>query len=204
MKSLGLFSQIVAAGLSLTIGYFYVQPTVAEIGETQTETAQYETERRKIESINNQLAMHLATLDSIPPTDRERLVTYMPRAIDEVSVMRDISFIVERANVDNIGLSYDGPLDGRQTILSRGNDADSRQGRQPATPHAFTVDIEGTYDEIKNFLRLLELNEYPLEINQLSLSSNDAVAVQEGDNAPMTVNVTLVTFVGDLSLINDN
>jgi len=50
----------------------------------------------------------------------------------------------------------------------------------------------------------LELNEYPLEINQLSLSSNDAVAVQEGDNAPMTVNVTLVTFVGDLSLINDN
>lgn len=204
MKSLGLFSQIIAVGLALTIAYFYVQPTVAEIGDIQTETARYETERKKIEAINDQLTMHLATLDSIPPADKARLATYMPREVDDISIMRDISFIAERANMTNTALSYNGPLDEENRLFSQSDGTDSSLADQAATPHSFTVDVQGSYDEIKNFLRLLELNEYPLEVHELSLSSNDAVAGQETSSASMTAAMTLVTYVDELVLVNGN
>ena len=206
MKSLGLLSQILTVGLALTIGYFYVQPTVAEIGEVQTEIDRYETERKKIEVINDQLAMHQATLDSIPPTDKVRLATYMPRVADDISIMRDISFIVERANVTNTALSYDGSHEENKTVFSQDNDADSRLGEQAASPHAFTVEVQGSYDEIKNFLRLLEMNEYPLEVHQLSLSSNESGESQNEstDSELMTASMTLVTYVDELVLISSN
>jgi hypothetical protein len=197
MKSLGLFSQLISVAVAVVIGYFYVQPTIIEIGVIQGDSSQYETERKKIEAINNQLAMNIATFESIPRIDKERLATYMPRSIDEVSVMRDISFIIELAAVTNTALSYDGPLANEKTIFSQDNDSDSSSlGQQAASPHSFTVGVQGTYAEVKEFLRLLEQNEYPLEVHNLSLETTEA--------GGMIAVMKLVTYLDELILVTPN
>ena len=196
MNPLSLFSQMLAVALALAIGYFYVQPTIQEIGAIQTDIAIYKVELVKIESVNNQLTEEMAALESISRTDKERLATYMPRFIDDISIMRDISFIVDRAGVMNTGLSYDGVDQSTKTVFSQGDDSRSALGDQSATPHSFTVDVEGSYDEIKAFLRLLEQNEYPLEVHELSMSV--------GDTGSLTASMQLITYVDQLVLVSSN
>lgn len=200
MNPLGLFSQVGAVAIALTIGYFYVQPTISEIGIIQDDIATYKAERVKIEDINNQLATKRAAFDSISRSDKERLSTYMPRSIDDVSIMRDISFILEQAGVVSRALFYEGPLKQPNTVFSQSSsnqdDLQSGIGSQPATPHSFVVEVQGTYQQVKTLLRLLEQNEYPLEVHQLFMSADEVGIV--------SLNMELVTYVDELVLVNSN
>lgn len=196
MNPLGLFSQILAVSLALTIGYFYVQPTIDEIGIIQTDTATYKAERIKIESINSQLAADMATFQSIPRADKERLATYMPKFLDDISVMRDISFIVQEASVVSTELSYDGALNEDQKVFSQSDNSQSGLPSQPAIPHSFSLTLQGTYPNIKAFLRLLEQNEYPLEVHQLTVSADET--------GLLSVSMQLVTYVDQLVLVTNN
>jgi hypothetical protein len=53
MKSIGLFSQIGAVLVAGVIGFYYVEPTITEIGVIQTDIAELQVERNKIAEINN-------------------------------------------------------------------------------------------------------------------------------------------------------
>jgi len=195
MNPLGLFSQVLAVVIALTIGYFYVQPTIDEIGVIQDDIATYTAERVKIESINNQLAMELAAFESISRSDKERLATYMPHFIDDISIMRDISFIVEQAGVTNTALSYEGAVDAERAVFSQAN-SQSSFSDQPPTSHSFSVNIQGSYDAVKTFLRLLERNEYPLEVHELSMATDEVGLI--------TASMQLVTYVDELVLVSNN
>jgi len=196
MKSLGLFSQIIAIILAVVVGFFYVQPTVTEIGEIQTDTARYQVERKKIQEINQQLAQNIATFESVSRADKEQLAVYMPRQADDISIMRDISFIVDRAGVVSTALSYNGASTQEAFLFSEDDTNGSDLGDQAATPHAFTVGITGTYPAIKDFLRLLEQNHYPLEVHQLTMSATET--------GLMDANLSLITYVDELSLVTSN
>jgi len=196
MNTLSLFSQISAITIAVTIGYFYVQPTIEEIGVIQTDTATYQTERVKIEAINSQLAANVSAFQSISRIDKERLAAYMPKTLDDISIMRDISFIAQEALVNKTSLEYEGvPAEGRQ-VFSQNEDSQLSERNKPATPHAFDVTIEGSYSNIKAFLRLLEQTEYPLEVHELEISTNEA--------ASLSARMQLVTYVDHLVLVNDN
>lgn len=181
--------------IALAIGYFYVQPTISEIGVIQDDIAIYTNERLKIETINTQLANEISAFESISRADKERLATYMPRFIDDISIMRDISFIVETAGVTNTTMTYEGVAEAQTAVFSQTN-SQSEFSDQPPTSHSFTVVIEGTYEEVKLFLRLLEQNEYPLEVHELSMTT-------DGFNL-ITANMKLVTYVDELVLVSNN
>jgi hypothetical protein len=178
------------------IGYFYIVPTIDEIGMIQTDTATYKEERVKIESINNQLAEDLATFESISRADKERLATYMPGVVDDISVMRDISFIVEQADVTSTALSYDGLQEAKRSILSQTGGTVSALGDNAATAHSFALDIQGTYEDTKTFLRLLEQNEYPLEVHELNITTDE--------NGLINASMKLITYVDTLVLVSGN
>lgn len=196
MNQLGLFSQIAAVALAVVIGVFYVQPTIDEIGVIQTDTERYQVERKKIESINNQLASSVATFESISRADKERLATYMPRFVDDISVMRDLTFMIDAAGLTNTGIVYDGEFRPERAVFTEQASGASALGEQAPTPHAVTVGVRGQYDQVKNFLRLLEQNEYPLEVHQLDLTADELGLI--------TANMTLHTYADDLVLVTSN
>jgi hypothetical protein len=195
MNPLGLFSQVLAVAMAISIGYFYVQPTIDEIGTVQDDIATYAAERVKIESINSQLAVQLAAFESISRADKVRLATYMPRTMDDIAIMRDVSFIVEQAGVTNTELSYDGLKQSEKAVFSQ-TSSQSDFGDQPATAHSFKVGIQGTYTEIKAFLQLVEQNEYPLEVHELSITTDETEL--------LSANMQLVTYVDELVLVSNN
>lgn len=147
--------------LGVGIIFTYVKPTFAEIGTMQSAIAQYQEEQEKVNEVNAQLSSLVAKVNVITVSDMRALMTYMPDMVDHVAVSRDIFTIAEIAGVYLKDVSYDGEI-----VASAAPEAGPQL--QP-TEYAFSTNISGTYDQVKYFLQLLEQNNYPLDIQEMSL-----------------------------------
>ena len=157
----GLFTQIAMLIVSVSIVFTYVRPAFGEIGKVQDDIDVYVTERQKVTSVNSTLAGLLSKMNSISNDDRRRLYSYLPDEVDDIAVLRDLAIISLQAGVLYKNASFIGAED----------DSTSRKNETVVGPqaHTFALSIEGTYDQIKNLLRLMEQNNYPLEIRNLSI-----------------------------------
>lgn len=183
MKPLGLISQISAIGLAISIVALFVRPTLADIGNVQTEIQEYQAARERVMETNQALASHVAEMESVNLEDRTRLSTYMPALLDEVAVLRDIEIIAQNADVNYSGIQYNGILvdSSEETRLSQSNLAPVAQ--------EFSIVVDGNYGKIKDFFSLLEQNHYPLQIHALKMG------VREADF--LSAEVSVVTYVAD-------
>ncbi|MBP6881526.1 MAG: hypothetical protein KBC35_02790 [Candidatus Pacebacteria bacterium] len=159
----GVFTQFVMVVLSVGIIFTYIKPAFKEIAVIQSETKIYEEEITKVLSVNSQLSDLQADMESVSVTDKLRLRSYMPDSIDELMIMRDLYLITNKS-----GTLYKG-------VLASGNQGGAQKKKASTTSidpnqHAFTLSAEGTYAQIKNLFSLLEKNNYPLEIQGVSLS----------------------------------
>ena len=176
----GLFTQIVVAALAIGIAVTYVQPTFTEIGEVQSSIAEYEREIDRVSDVNQRLAALVAQADSLSVSDRRALQTYLPNSIDIVSVPRDISAMADEAGVLLRSVGYDGEV---SYFSRRANQA----ADENPMAHAFAVQVEGTYEQIKTFLSLTERNEYPLQLGTLDIRADE-------ENALIDAGIKLITF----------
>lgn len=156
--------QVLVLGISIAIGYLYVYPTFTEIGETQDAIVQYETELGNITAVNAQLANLVQRTNTLSSADRQKLDQYLPSTLDTIAIPRTIQIIADEVGVI---LNNIGPVAVRTT-----NQSGDEFGSAPQVAQ-FSVQVSGTYEQIKRLLRLLEQNEYPLEINELTLTNPD-------------------------------
>lgn len=189
MKPLGLVSQILAIVLAVAIAFLFVRPTFNEIGALQTDIEQYKTERQRVAQINQSLANKVATLQSIPNSEVERITRYMPSFIDEVAVLRDIEIIASAAGVTYNSIDF-------ESIFTVADAQDqSRSNAQEPVLYSFAVSVEGSYERIKAFLSFLEQNHYPLQVY--------AVTMSEVEGGLMQLDATVVTYIDEqLDLVN--
>jgi len=162
----GLFSQILMIGAAVAIVMTYIQPALVGVQETQENTGLYQAERQKISAVNSLLTNQASRLDAIAASDKKRLATYMPDDVDEVDVPRTIQAIAVQSGVLFKNVVYESLLD------SYLRNQTAQAGTYPI-PHVFTVTVDGTYLQIKDMLRLLEQNDYPLEVHELTISVLD-------------------------------
>lgn len=158
----GLFTQIAMLILAVAIIITYVQPTFVRIGSVQDDIGVYEEQRSKVAAVNGQLAALVARMESVSNDDKRRLLTYLPDSVDEVAVQRDLVAIMAEAGVIYKSVSYMGKIEDLST-------ASDEKVILPAAS-SFELAMDGTYGQIKNFLRLLEQNQYPLEIRNLDIN----------------------------------
>lgn len=152
---------ILGVGIVLT----YVKPTFAEIGVMQSTIVQYQEEQRKVNEVNAQLASLVAQVNLITTSDMRALTTYMPDMVDHVAVSRDIFTIAELAGVYLQDVTYDGEI-------AAAGDSGTSLEPQP-TQHGFSTRVSGTYDQVKFFIELLEQNNYPLDIQEMTLDGTE-------------------------------
>jgi len=157
----GLFTQIAMLILAVAIIITYVQPAFVKIGSVQDDIGIYEEQRNKVASVNDQLAALVARMESVSNDDKRRLLTYLPDSVDEVAVQRDLVAIMAEAGVIYKSVSYMGKASDQTTA--------SKAEIVLPSGSSFDLAIDGTYGQIKNFLRLLEQNQYPLEIQNLDI-----------------------------------
>ncbi len=148
-----LFTQLLLAGLAIALIYVYVQPTLVDISEARDNIALYQSKQQQVDEVNQRLALLVNEVNSIPPADQRALLTYMPDKVDVASVSRDIFTMSQISNIEVSAIKY------AETDVSLDDD-------EPKT-HTFNVVAKGDYQGIKNFLGLLEQNNYPLEVYEL-------------------------------------
>lgn len=161
----GLFTQIGMVIIAIAIIITYVKPTFTEISEVQDSIEVYQSERAKVESVNEQLATLLSRMEGVSNDDKRRLQTYLPDTVDGISVRRDLTLITQEAGVFYKDTSYGGES---YNNSNRNNKTQDEVGGNP-TAHSLTLSVEGTYTQLKNLFRLIEQNNYPLEVSSVSI-----------------------------------
>ncbi|MFT5832147.1 MAG: hypothetical protein ACI9SY_000530 [Candidatus Paceibacteria bacterium] len=181
MKPLGIISQILLSGLTVAVVTFFIQPNFTEIGELQNEMQEFSLERERVSETNQLLASRVSELESIAVSDRDRLSTYLPMVLDEVAVLRDIEIIANNAGVDYAGIIHSGEIvdSSEETRLSQSDKQIVGQG--------FSVTAIGNYNQLKDFLSMLEQNAYPLQVYSLKIDPLDG--------GFLSAELALVTYV---------
>lgn len=181
----GVFAQFVMVILSVGIIFTYIKPTFERIGEIQNETVTYEEEISKVLSVNSKLSDLQTKMDSVSMSDKLRLLNYMPDTLDELMVLRDLYLITNQS-----GALYRGVTSGTS---QGGQKQKSASGENAPIQHDFSLSVEGTYTQIKSLFRLLEQNKYPLEVQDLALSSSG------GGFMTATIGLTTYSFQNDIT-----
>ncbi|MFT7644722.1 MAG: hypothetical protein ACI9BF_000377 [Candidatus Paceibacteria bacterium] len=177
-----LFSQLTMILVSSAIVFTYVRPSLNEIASVQDTVIVYKEKRESVVVVNKQLTSLVTRLESVSNIDKNKLLTYLPDAIDYVSVHRDLLLISREAGVTYLNSVY---LDENSNSNSKKEYAQEDDINLLAE-HKFTLSIEGTYGQLKNLLYLIEKNHYPLEVRKID------VQPKEGD--VLSTEITLATY----------
>lgn len=192
----GLITQIGMIVVAVGIFVTYVQPALNRVRVNQDEIAVMRTEREKVALVNNTLASLVARAENIEPTQYQKLLTYLPREIDVVTVQRDVLAIAEEAGIELTDLSA---LKDKNGVAPESVSSDPTLATLQR--HAFTVGFTDTYDNIKRFFTLVERNHYPLHVAELKFATLGQGSGEEANRVAneLPVSITLETFALDLS-----
>ena len=160
----GIFSQIVMVALAIGIAFFYINPTFEEISKMQEETKLYQDEKQKVDRVNSQLDSLVRDLNSVSEPDQRKLLKYIPDEVDTIAVSRLLQIITDESGMLFEGVTYD-KVDTQ--LISEAEDGGIENY---PVPHLISVKAQGTYRQIKTMLRLMEQNEYPLEVHNLLIT----------------------------------
>ncbi|USN92340.1 MAG: hypothetical protein H6782_00800 [Candidatus Nomurabacteria bacterium] len=139
----------------------FIKPTFDNISVIQDRIEVYKTEHDKVASVNEKLASMVRKTDGVSGDSENRLATYLPDEIDDIVIQRDLMLIIEEAGIKATNVSYEGPG-------SKGGDTGGL-----SNSYSFSVSLEGSYEQIKHFFDVLERNNYPLEVSELSVSESE-------------------------------
>ena len=181
-------TQIAMAIVAVGILFTYVQPTFSKIGTIQESVEQYQAEQEKVASVNASLATLVQKVNNISSADMKALLTYLPDEVDQVKVSRDIFLMAEEADVYLRSVQYDGIYEQEVPVVTGELVPTLPTG---PTGHSFVLDFSGTYDQTKLLLSLLEQNNYPLEVHELS------VAPVEGGLLETSLKVVTYSHLGE-------
>ncbi len=171
----GLFSQIALIVLSVGIIFTYITPTLDEVKKTQDTIGVYQTERGKVSEVNTKLDQVASRLNSISVDDQRKLLTYMPDSVDTVMVPRDIKAIADKNGLALGQVTYVGAEE--PALASTFVDPSMLAAVTPTSfdpeAHTFSVEFEASYEQVKQFLKDIEQNAYPLEVHDLTIERTE-------------------------------
>jgi len=165
----GLFTQIGMMILSLGLIFTYIKPEFENLKVIDETIATYTEQGSKVLDVNSLLSGYAAEKASVSSEDNQRLAKYLPNEVDLIAVQRDLYLITKQA-----GLVYVSSEAGDEKSNSR-NNASAVPGSSDnvPTPHKISLSVEGTYAQVKDLLRLLQQNEYPLEVSSMSIGLSE-------------------------------
>ncbi len=186
MSKNSLLTQILMIGVAIAIVFVYIKPTISNIRMTQDTINSYEEEAEKVLAVNNLLAQQVALVDSVRPQDMQALLRYMPDTLDQIAVLKDIDAIFTYAGVKLTDVNYDE----KNANANLKNQAAAAEGvidpLAGLDTHGFNVTAEMSYAELKQLLAAFEVNNYLLQIDQLS--------VLPSESGLLTVELALLAF----------
>ena len=198
-----LLTQFILLLTSLIIVVTYIRPAFAEIADIQDDIVRYESTVSKASELNAALNELVQDEKSISSRELANLNAYLPTAIAEVVVMRDIQNMFEQNGLSLSALTSASPENYR--VRNARTEAQSPIEAAEAAPDLvfrdFQISFFGTYEQLKSVLSSIEVNAYPLEIMSLEFGAAADVEDEETAELPpgvMQYNLTLRAYaLGD-------
>lgn len=177
-----LVMQIITLVVAVVVVFTYIQPTFAGINQKQEQIEVLQREKSTIESVQVRLDYLSQKLNSISDQDRRKISTFLPETLDEVKVLRDIDIMTKTPGrmLNLISLEY---LSGESLGSTQ---SDSQSESLPLREHKFSLSLIASYEQLKDFLLILERNNYPLEIDTMKISM--------GEGGFLNIDITLITY----------
>ena len=191
----GLLTQIGMLIVSVTIVFTYIKPAFGNISVKQDNIAAYKEEKKKVISVNSKLASLISQIESVDSDDEFKIVSYLPDKLDEISVQRDIRFMIDKIGLIYRNLSISDKENDPNTSTQANNT--SRNSDKPKV-HTISLEVAGDYQQLKEFLVLLESNAYPLELTSLKVNPS-----KSGIDLDIFMDLTTYTY-NEIALPEDN
>jgi hypothetical protein len=179
-----LFMVVLAAAIVL----LYIKPTVTDIRATQDQIGIYNYELERVTGVNTLLNEHVNAIEALPLSSVQALERYMPSTIDEIAVMRDLQTLVEDVGVRLTGLEYMGALND----AGDGSQAVDEVVLETPTKTSFRLSAEASYDQVKELLRAIEINNYQLTIERFDITPAVSYLAVDMSLTAYSLNGTLV------------
>lgn len=189
---LGIQIMLIVIAAAITFGV--IKPKFEDIRVDQNQIVSYREAIENMGRYNQRLQSLLNEYNSLPQSDREALLRYLPESIDVAAVSRDIGNIVEINNLLLIDITFDevkeitttlGSTDDSVVVVDPYMTETYDAGVDPAagvtnTPlpgllaQTFEVSVVGTYEQMKEMLKDFEQNNYPLRLIEFSFAPEDS------------------------------
>ena len=178
MSNFSILTQIGMIIAAVTITLTFIKPTYANIQARREMTKMYVTEADKVKEVDDMLIRKAAIIDSVSAADTAALKRYVPDSVDDVAVMKDIQAIFIGLALPLVSLT----VGGAGSVVTSGDGAvDSGLIR-----HSYAVSTKLSYSELKTLLKVIEVNNYLLQVDSLSIAP--------GETGDLGVALSLSTF----------
>ena len=120
-------------------------------------------------NLNNDELRRLSGIEAaLSQQSKTDLDIFLPREIDPLQVMADVTTISLLSRVEVVALSTSQAVEANPDVVNQSGDT----GVQ-LTTQDFLVQVSGSYEEFKTFLRNLERNKYLLEVVSLTFTGEE-------------------------------
>ncbi len=173
--------QIILVVLSLVMIFTIIRPMLGGIRDEQNEVQRFKEAVNAADQFNARLGDLLARANGFGSSDLAALDLYLPSEIDTVAVARDIVAVAERNQllVQSV-TETEAPIE-VATENGRGAGADEallgplsleEEAARNTVSHRFELEATGTYEQMKQMLRDMERNAYPLRLVALDFNAD--------------------------------
>lgn len=169
-------SQIVLVIVAILVAFMYIRPGFSDISVQQDEYQQIQSAIATADEFSRTLNQLQSQVASISQSDRDALETYLPDEADQITTMWILDTVASEAGVQIDSISV-ADNDSAEDGGANDNDFDtvageSIVGTEAASGVTFSVDVSGSYNAFKEFLRLIEQNEFPLLPQKLTIGES--------------------------------
>lgn len=175
---------ILSIAIALFAYFFYIQPLFTDINSVKQEIAQYDEAVKNANEKNQLLNNLIAKKNSYSEFERNRLDSLIPREVDEVRLLVDLTEIARSHNmlIGNISVSNNVDASGFSSNTANSNDSVDHNSFINSD---ITFGLIGTYEQFKGFLQDIERSLVLMEIINIAFTSGDG-SLQQFD---MTVRI---------------
>lgn len=176
MARSSLFVHIIMLVIAGAIGYLYIFPTIGKIRDNQDTAVAFSREVAQVSNVNSQLQQKLSAINNIPLENKQRLATYMPDSLDDVTFMRTIESVLFSAGIEPATLQFgsssnDGDDEGSSTMDSS-NEVDFASSEK-TIQSTISVSFETDESSLYSFFDAVEQSLVPFVLKEATLTPSE-------------------------------
>lgn len=165
--------------------YMYIAPTLNEIQSLRLKKAEYKSALETTKEISDIRDARLASYNSIPKEDIERLSKIIPSTFDPVTLAASVNSSASRYGMVIRNVKIQEPKTNNST------DPNIPEGGAPLFKTiTLSFTIKGRYDQLNQFLKEIEADVHLVDVINLNATQEDKTSA----NGIFTFNLDLHTY----------